>query len=289
MEINLRNNILQAYRYAKMIRLYLFFAVAVMLAVIVLPRRHNEFKGLTVLSEQVKLASHDEIIPVKDPLVKPMLYTNLNGLDKMPVRKAKAKFVSAVLPSILVAKHEIEQRRKRITWLRDHEEDWSKSDSVFYDDMLHRYRAKDVDDLLLRVVSLPTSIVLAQAAVESGWGKSRFFLTANNLFGVWSYNASEPRIPALKTRNNKRVYLRSYNNMSESIVHYFEILARSRSYKSLREARQRTDDPFELLPHLKNYSERKMAYTYQLQRMIVRNNFTQFDSYEIDPSYLHED
>ncbi len=65
-------------------------------------------------------------------------------------------------------------------------------------------------------------------------------------------------------------------NMSESIVHYFEILARSRSYKSLREARQVTDDPFQLLPHLKNYSERKLAYTNQLQRMIVRNNFTQF-------------
>lgn len=289
MEINLRNNILYAYRYAKMIRLYLFFAVAVILAGILLPRRNNEFKGLIVQSEQVKLASHDQIIPVMDPLVKPVLYTNLSGLDKMPVGKAKAKFISAVLPSILVAKHEIEERRKRLMWLRDHEKDWTASDSVFYDDMLHRYRAKDVDDLLVRVVSLPTSIVLAQAAVESGWGKSRFFLTANNLFGVWSFNASEPRIPALQTRENKRVYLRSYENMSESIVHYFEILARSRSYKSLREARQLTDDPFELLPHLKNYSERKLEYTRQLQRMIVRNNFTQFDSYAIDPSYLHED
>lgn len=288
MEVNLLNNALQVYKYAKTIRLYLFFAVAIVLALIVLPRRNNEFKMLVVNTERVTLASHDQIIPVKDPLVKPLLYTNLNGLDKMPVRKAKAKFISAVLPSILVAKHEIEQRRKRIMWLCDHQP-WSADDSVFYNSMLERYRAKNGDDLLMRVNSLPTSIVLAQAAVESGWGKSRFFLTANNLFGVWSYNSSEPRIPALKARGDKRVYLRSYENMSESIIHYFEILARSRSYKSLREARQRTDDPFELLPHLKNFSERKLAYTTQLKKMIIRNNFTQFDSYEIDPSYLQED
>jgi Bax protein len=288
MEISLHHNIKLLYKYAKTIRLYLFVLVGFFIAIILLPRRPERFKTFSVKSENIKLISHDQILPVKDPLVKPLLYTNLTGLDKMPVNRAKAKFVAAVLPSILVAKHEIEQRRIKITWLRDHQ-DWTGEDSVFYQSMLERYRAKDADDLLTRIGTLPTSIVLAQAAVESGWGKSRFFLTANNLFGVWSYNSSEPRIPALKTRGDKRIYLRSYANMSESIVHYFEILARSRSYKSLREARQKTKDPFELLPHLKNFSERRLLYTNQLKKMIVRNNFTQFDSYEIDPTYLQED
>ena len=245
------------------------------------------FVNYTIKTESIKLLSHEQILQVKDHFVKPNLYTNLSGLDKLPVRKAKAKFVAAVLPSILVAKYEIEQRKRKIEWMRNRQA-WIPGDSAFYDDMKNRYRAKDIDDLLVRMGTLPTSVVLAQAAVESGWGKSRFFLTANNLFGVWSYNASEPRVPALKTRNSKRIYLRSYTDMSESIVHYFEILARSRSYKSLREARQKTNNPFELLPHLKNFSERRSLYTNQLKKVIIRNNFTQFDSYAIDPTYVQE-
>jgi Bax protein len=208
MEINLYHNIKQIYRHVKTARVYLalllvFLSVA---AVALMTRKEDEkFRTLSVKSENVKLASHDQIIPVKNPLVKPLLYTNLTGLDKIPVNKAKAKFISAVLPSILVAKHEIEQRREKVLWLRDHQM-WNAADTLFYNTMLDRYRAKGIDDLLERIGTLPTSIVLAQAAVESGWGKSRFFLSANNLFGVWSYNTSEPRIPALKTRNNKRVY-----------------------------------------------------------------------------------
>ncbi|HTJ49244.1 MAG TPA: glucosaminidase domain-containing protein [Cyclobacteriaceae bacterium] len=217
-----------------------------------------------------------------------MLYTNVYGLEKLPVRKAKAKFISAVLPSILIAKYEIDQRRMKVESLLKKKE-WTSADSIFYDEMKNRYRAKTDDELKIRIGSLPTSLVLAQAAVESGWGKSRFFLEANNLFGVWSYNIHDSRIPARIARKNKRTYLRSYKDMSESIVHYFEILARSRSYKSLREARVKTDDPFELLPHLKYFSERRTLYTTQLRQIIKRNNFTQFDRYEIDPQYIQED
>jgi Bax protein len=241
-----------------------------------------------VKTETVKVDSLDQIILVANPQVKPLLYTHVYGLEKLPVRKAKAKFISAVLPSILVAKYQIEQTRKDILTLQKKER-WTKEDSAHFFEVRNRYRAKDADDLLMRMRTLPTSIVLAQAAVESGWGKSRFFLEANNLFGVWSYNPLEPRIPARRARGNKTIYLRSYPDMSHSIVHYFEILARSRPYKSLRKARLETDDPFTLLPHLKNYSERRTAYTDQLKKIIVNNNLTQFDRYEIDPSYIVQD
>jgi len=249
---------------------------------------HPSEKSYHLQTESVRLKSLDEIILVAKPRIKPVLYTNVYGLEKLPVRKAKAKFISAVLPSILIAKYEIDQRRMKVESLLKKKE-WTSADSIFYDEMKNRYRAKTDDELKIRIGSLPTSLVLAQAAVESGWGKSRFFLEANNLFGVWSYNIHDSRIPARIARKNKRTYLRSYKDMSESIVHYFEILARSRSYKSLREARVKTDDPFELLPHLKYFSERRTLYTTQLRQIIKRNNFTQFDRYEIDPQYIQED
>ena len=245
-------------------------------------------KTYSLVTEIIKAESPEQILLVNSPFVKPILYTQVSGLEKLPTGKAKKAFISAVLPSILVAKHHIEQRRLSLVALQE-KKAWEHEDSLLYMDMKDRYRAKDIEDLILRLAPMPTSIVLAQAAVESGWGKSRFFLTANNLFGVWSFNTRESRIVARRTRENKKIYLRSYPDMSQSIVDYFEILARSRSYKNLRKARHQTSDPFEILPHLKNFSERRVLYTNQLKKVIVRNNLTRFDSYSIDPQYIVEE
>ena len=245
-------------------------------------------KALHVRTETIRVDSPEQIVLVTDPLVRPLLYINVSGLEKLPVRLAKAKFISAILPSILTAKHMIGETRKRMELLRDRKV-WKATDSSFYLDVKNRYMAKDIDDLLIRIVNLPTSLVLAQAAVESGWGKSRIFLKANNLFGIWSYNVNEARIVALRKRAAKKIYVRSYGDISQSVIHYFEILARSRSYQSLRDAHLRTNDPFQLLTHLKNFSERRTAYTNQLKQIIIRNNLTLYDHYQLDPAYLEED
>jgi len=248
----------------------------------------NHSGRVSVKTETVFLNSLRQIEPLTTKLVKPLLYTNVNGLERLSRREAKKVFIAAVLPSILVAKHEMEQRRKNVVLLSTKNE-WDASDSLYYWDLKRRYRANDINDLLTRIGTLPSSIVLAQAAVESGWGTSRFFLQANNLFGVWSFDPGESRIPARHTRDNKRIYLRAYPDIAQSIVDYFEILARSTSYKNLRTARLRTTNVYELLPHLRNYSERRTRYTRQLQSIIVKNNLTAFDQYEIDPAYLVED
>jgi Bax protein len=290
MDLILKRNFARVYKPFRPYRgilLLILLSLVVSMVVIILTRPAESLITHQVKSEVIHVESMDQVMWIQSPLVKPLLYTNLSGLDKLPVRKAKAKFIAAVLPSVLVAKHEVAQRRKKILWLRDHPA-WTAEDSAYYVDMKNRYRARDMNDLLVRTTTLPTSLVLAQAAVESGWGKSRVFLAGNNLFGVWSYNAKDPRIPALKPRKNKRIYLRSYLDMSQSIVHYFEIIARSRSYRTLREARQQTENPFELLPHLSHFSERRTAYTNQLKKIIIRNNLTQFDTYQIDPQYLVE-
>jgi len=259
----------------------------IVLIVLILVTGCDRRKTYSVVTEIIKAESPGQILLIDNPLVKPILYTHVSGLEKLPTGQAKKAFISAVLPSILVAKHEIEQRRLAIVALQE-KKSWIREDSALFIDLKDRYRAKDIEDLVLRLAPMPTSIVLAQAAVESGWGKSRFFLTANNLFGVWSFNTRESRVVARRTRENKKIYLRSYPDMSQSIVDYFEILARSRSYKSLRKARHQTSDPFEILPHLKNFSERRVLYTNQLKKLIVRNNLTRFDTYSIDPQYIVE-
>lgn len=229
-----------------------------------------------------------QIAPITDAYVRPVLYNNIRGLSELPADKAKQTFINAVLPAVLVAKHDINMLRLRLQRLRNGRM-WTHSDSVVFSDAQRRFgSARTVDELLRRVGTLPNSIVLAQAAVESGWGQSRIFLEGNNLFGIWSFDPNEPRIAAGQARGSKTIWLRTYPDMSESIVGYFEVLSRSNAFRSLRQARIDTTDPLSLLPHLRNFSERRGAYTRQLRTMIEQNDLTRFDDYVLDPEYLYE-
>ena len=238
-----------------------------------------------VEADIVHIDSVDQIIDVHHSLVRPVVYRNISGLEFLPLHQAKRKFISAILPSILLAKHQIHNRRKRVSELKQ-KPVWDNADSLFYIDMKKIYKARTIDDMMSRMISLPTSIVLAQAAIETGWGKSRFFVQASNLFGIWSFDENESRIAAGTTRNDKIIFLRSYDDMSRSINDYFEVLGRHNAYKSLRNATHKTSDPYALIVHLKNYSERKGWYTRQLKKVIRQNNLMQYDNYRIDPVYF---
>jgi Bax protein len=233
----------------------------------------------------VRVDSLEQILPLNDTLVRPILYTHVRGLNDLPSKAAREKFIAVVLPSVLVAKYQVEQERKQLLTLHK-KEIWDNHDSVFYASIKKRFKAKNVDDALARIGTLPNSLVLAQAAIESGWGQSRFFLEGNNLFGMWSYNSFEPRIAAGKTRAKKRIYLRSYVDISQSITHYFDILSKSWAYKSLRKTRQQSSDPYVLLPHLQNFSERRTIYTNQLKKVIDQYDLTRFDNYTLDPEFV---
>lgn len=239
----------------------------------------------TVKTKIVHVDSLAQIELLHSYLVKPILYKNIQGLEALPHADAKAKFISAILPAILVAKHKLSSTRNKIKRLHK-KENWNGTDSAFYFQTKNTYSGRNLEDLNTKLLTLPTSIVLAQAAVETGWGESRFFIQASNLFGIWSFDATESRIAAGKNRNNKTIFLRSYDDMSTSITDYFEVLARASAYKSLRKARLQTSDPFLLIPHLKNYSERRNWYTNQLKKVIRQNNLTRYDEYRLDPEYL---
>lgn len=235
----------------------------------------------------IPAASIRDVIPVTGPFVRPTLYTHIDGLSSLPTSEAKETFVNAVLPAILVAKHEMTMLKRQLERL-ERRGIWDHEDSALFRSASERFKTKSVSELVHRVGTLPNSVVLAQAAVESGWGQSRIFLEGNNLFGIWSFNAREPRIAAGEARGKKTIWLRSYNNMSESIMSYFEILGTSAAFRSLRSARNETSDPLALLPYLRNFSERRHAYTRQLKTMIEQNDFTKYDAYSLDPEYLYE-
>ena len=57
---------------------------------------------------------------------------------------------------------------------------------------MKEYKLKEysIEKLLQKVDKIPVSLALAQAAIESGWGTSRFAIEGNALYGqyIWDQN-----------------------------------------------------------------------------------------------------
>lgn len=246
---------------------------------------HDKMPYQSLKIDYKSIDNPDEIVAIKDSLVKPLLYQKAVSLKGLPVEQKKKRFIDLMLPAILVAKFRVEQKRKRVGMLIQ-KETLSPNDSLYLEEQLTTYKAKDTQSLRKKLHTHPPSIILAQAALECGWGTSRFFVEGNNVFGIWSYDSSEPRIKAAFSRGNKDVYVRKYDNLALSIEDYFKTIARVSAYQTFVQKRVETSDPFKLIPYLKNYSELREIYVKRLGNMIRLNNFTQYDHYKIDSSYI---
>lgn len=238
-----------------------------------------------VRTVDVAVDSLDQVRILTDSFVKPVIYTNLRGFEKLPTKKAKEIFISAVLPSILVARHNVENLELKLIHLQEKTE-WSCEDSILFSEMKSRYRAINLEELIERIGIVPNSVVLAQAAVETGWGQSRFFTEANNIFGVWSWNEKDSRVAAQSTRGKDSVFVKSYPHLIASVSDYFELLGRGSSFEKFRQARNLKSDPLYLITHLQNYSEGRREYINLLRKIILKNDLTKYDHYRIHPDFL---
>jgi len=238
-----------------------------------------------ILTETIEVNQPTDIISLSDTLVRPILYSHIVNLDVLPISIKKDKFISALLPAILVAKLKLKRQAMRLALL-EKSKDWTVSDSLFIDELKFTYKKENYNDLMNALNTHPNSIILAQAAVESGWGNSRIFSESNNLFGIWSFNKNEPRIASNVKRGDKTIYLRQYENIEESIKGYFITIGRTNAYQGFRDKRAQTDDPFDLINDLSHYSELREEYVAQLSTVIRFNKLTKYDTYQIDPKFI---
>jgi len=201
-------------------------------------------------------------------------------LKVLDIPERKKKFIDVLLPTVFLAKELIAQKKEKVEDIKG-KKVLSKKDSVFLDDMLTKFNAKDINDLLIRMHTHPASIILAQAAIESAWGISRFCLEADNIFGVWSFSNSDKRIAAGKTRDGKIIYLRKYDSLLESVMNYLYTLARGNAFNMFRKIRTVSDNPYRLIWFLKDYSEERLEYVITLRNMIEYNDLEQYDNYTL--------
>lgn len=235
---------------------------------------------------RVPLRSAADIRPVTDSLVIPYVYTNVVSLNRLPVAQKKEKFFHMLLPAVLAAKAEMEMNRKRVEQIAKKHQP-APQEVYFLDSLKRKYKATNTVQLINKLHSAPTSIVLAQAAIESGWGGSRFFLKANNPFGIWSFDVNHKRIEANSNRNGKKIYLRKFDDLEEAIDEYFTMIATRQPFAKFRKACITLHDPYQLIPFLSAYSERGNDYVQDLAKMIRTNHLEKYDHYRIQPDYLY--
>jgi Bax protein len=137
----------------------------------------------------------------------------------------------------------------------------------------------NIDDLYVRLDIVPPSLILAQGAVESGWGTAKVALDANALFGQISGDVK----PAPKNAKPAPHKLASFDDVEDSLCAYLRNLNTHGAYRSFRVKREELRKNGEVLQGLAladtliAYSERKDAYIKQLKTVIRQNNFEAFD------------
>lgn len=210
----------------------------------------------------------------------------------------KVDFIAAVLPLIIDANVEILKRRRRIEILAlRHETDIAldPEDRRWLARIAERYDTEPTEfaTLLRRVDIVPPSLALAQAAEESGWGRSRFALFGNALFGqrVWSDGGMIP----LARRGGENFAVRAFASVVEAIRSYMHNLNTHFAYHEFRQRRAAMRrhrarlDAFWLTGALTNYSERREAYLDSIRSIISFNRLDVFDQILVGPELARPD
>jgi len=139
----------------------------------------------------------------------------------------------------------------------------------------------DRDEYFKRIDVIPTSLALAQASLESGWGKSRFAREANNLFGHWTYSGV-----GLMPQNRmigKTHMIRIFGSLQKSVNAYMLNLNTNDAYSLFRERRLiarnsgKAYTGIDAAKTMVNYSELKEEYNKMIKEMIEQNNLLIYD------------
>jgi len=137
-------------------------------------------------------------------------------------------------------------------------------------------------ELLRRVDAIPLSLELAQGAVESGWGTSRFADVGNSLFGQWSWGGGiAPEQQRTDTHGDHRVA--AFQSTGLSAWSYALNLNSHDAYADFRRKRAEVRDHGQrprgrdLVDTMTRYSERGPKYVTELKTIMKQNKLDSVD------------
>ncbi len=246
-----------------------------------------------------------DIQPQSTPLPDPFLLapSGLGGIAQQPladdqpapvdfnsiknIEQRKARFIAYVRPLVEAENDRLDQQHQVLERL--YEQFWqqgvlSQAELTWLEDLAREYRLEDLAipsekafrQLLRRVDSLPVELALAQAAYESGWGRSRFAREGFNFFGEWCFEAGCGLVPRRRPSGAEHE-VAVFDSPRSSVRSYMHNLNSHPAYQKLRLLRARMrlqgvrPDGFTLATGLRDYSQLGQEYIDRL-RSIMRHN-----------------
>ena len=210
-------------------------------------------------------------------------------LDRLPIdladepesRRRKALFLGALLPLIVQANErnlalraEVDRVDAALAAGADDSETEGREAALLAEFRLDSW---DRVELMRRADVVPPSLALAQAAAESGWGRSIFARDNNSLFGQREFARTEQSEGRLVPR------LRRFDDLAAAVNAYVRNLNTHRAYADFRRARAalrtggRAPSGPQLVGYLTRYSEQGSEYIQRIRSLMQSNDLTAFD------------
>ena len=210
---------------------------------------------------------------------------------KLPIKKQKIEFANLMSKMLKKSNENIIKEREFVIkffsspLFAQFQKDKSKELKKLVS-MAKKYKIRlifDKKSYLHKIDTIPISLGIAQAALESAWGKSRFVKEANNIFGHWTYG-KYGLIPANR-EEGKTHKIRIFKSLQDSTDAYTLNLNRNRAYKMFRKKRAIAKDKnlkfkgIEAAKTMINYSEIKGKYVKIISNLILKNNLDKYDRF----------
>lgn len=225
-----------------------------------------------------------KVIPEAEPAVAQPTIPDFSAYTD--VKEKKREFFNFLLPRIRKA-NDVELANRDFLLTLDIA-NLSEQDRTKLAALAKRYRVKQKDtskvmaELLLKVDSVPASLVLAQGANESAWGTSRFARQGYNFFGIWCFTKGCGMTP--RSRDDDASHeVQRFDSTQGSVNKYVLTINSHPAYAKLRQVRadqRRNDEALlgaELAVGLEKYSERGHEYVEEIQSMISYNELEAFN------------
>ena len=206
------------------------------------------------------------------------------------VAELKQTFFRALLPLVLKVNEEIHADRQELEMLQsmllaglelnDLQKQWLYNLTKVYN-----VTPGNITELLDRVDAVSPALALAQSAQESGWGRSRFALKGNALFGQRTWDKGFGMVPK---RRNGMYEVKSFPSLIDSVRSYARNLNIHPAYRDFRllraemRAKNLVLNPYDLAETLEAYSERRDIYVRTIRKILRADRLEELEVTQLE-------
>ena len=207
------------------------------------------------------------------------------------IKSRKELFIKITLPLIVKENDKLTKLNRKIKKIKSSLDIISRDEALWVKGLMLEYEANSLDNLIIKVDSIPVSLALAQAVIESGWGTSRFAYEGNALFGQYIWDSQTSGIVPNERETNAKYKIKSFDTLRDSVASYMKNLNTNFHYNEFRlnrfilRSNNISLDGALLAEYLYNYSIEE-DYINKIKEIIQTNNFNDFENIKIEPNQI---